>query len=154
MLEKRVKTHWLVCRSSISISTPFSCRRAAVYFCEACLLFLALFSPGFFDTLSRNKDSPYDQKSNNQSTLATSTLQWLYPRHSWDSLTCPCWLDCPCRSWCTGCSSRFGRCRNWTSCWGRCWSAEASPTRPSFSVDTSSDFWCPAQIADFTLYYV
>lgn len=25
-------THWLGCRSSMEISTPFSCRRAAVYF--------------------------------------------------------------------------------------------------------------------------
>lgn len=46
-------THWLGCRSSMEISTPFSCRRAAVYFWETCLLFLALLSPGFFDNLRR-----------------------------------------------------------------------------------------------------
>lgn len=44
-------THWLGCRSSMDISTPFSCRRDAVYFCDTCLLFLALLSPGFFDSL-------------------------------------------------------------------------------------------------------
>lgn len=41
------RTHWLGCRSSMAISTPFSWRREAVYFCETCLLFLALLLPGF-----------------------------------------------------------------------------------------------------------
>lgn len=44
-------THWLGCSSSMEISTPFSWRRDAVYFCDTCLLFLALLSPGFFDSL-------------------------------------------------------------------------------------------------------
>lgn len=48
------RTHWLGCRSSMAISTPFSWSREAVYFWETCLLFLALLSPGFFDSLRRN----------------------------------------------------------------------------------------------------
>lgn len=48
------RTHWLGCRSSMAISTPFSWSREAVYFWETCLLFLALLLPGFCDNLRRN----------------------------------------------------------------------------------------------------
>lgn len=55
------RTHWLGCRSSMAISTPFSCSREAVYFWDTCLLFLALLSPGFFDNL-RRQTCAEDQK--------------------------------------------------------------------------------------------
>lgn len=65
-------THWLGCRSSMEISTPFSCSRAAVYFWETCLLFLVLLSPGFFDNL-RRKTQVYN-KSSSQHRLQGSLL--------------------------------------------------------------------------------
>lgn len=50
------------CRSSMAISTPFSCSREAVYFWDTCLLFLALVSPGFLDNLRRQTDGDLEDQ--------------------------------------------------------------------------------------------
>lgn len=73
-----VETHWLGCRSSMVISTPFSWRRDAVYFWDTCLLFLALLSPGFFESLrdetgGSGAGTKHNNNNNNLFALATAS---------------------------------------------------------------------------------
>lgn len=77
-LKQRSRTHWLCCRSSMEMSTPFSWRRAAVYFCDTCLLFLVLLSPGFFDNLRGWREKRKAYNTTNGLLISLTCQTWIF----------------------------------------------------------------------------